>query len=220
MNIFYKQIVSACFIEKSQKTRTLSKLQPVYYTRMQEKLRTHIEKVISLTDEEFALIHGLFTTKKFKKKSFLIQEGGSVTQAYFVLSGLLKLTYLDNSGKQHIVSFAMEDWWESDFPAYFNQTKATMSLQCLEDTEVYCLSLENYKKLCTDFKKMEHFLLVKSNLGFIAAQQRILSLLTTNAQERYEQLLQLYPALFQRVSKTQLAAYLGVSRETLSRFSS
>lgn len=187
---------------------------------MQEKLRTHIEKVISLTDEEFALIHGLFTTKKFKKKSFLIQEGGSVTQAYFVLSGLLKLTYLDNSGKQHIVSFAMEDWWESDFPAYFNQTKATMSLQCLEDTEVYCLSLENYKKLCTDFKKMEHFLLVKSNLGFIAAQQRILSLLTTNAQERYEQLLQLYPALFQRVSKTQLAAYLGVSRETLSRFSS
>ncbi|MDR7211231.1 Crp/Fnr family transcriptional regulator [Flavobacterium piscis] len=187
---------------------------------MQEKLRTHIEKIISLTDDEFSIIHGFFTTAKFKKKEFLIREGKSVTQAYFVLSGLLKLTFMDNSGKHHIVSFAMEDWWESDFPAYFNQTKATMSLQCLEDTEVYCLSFENYQKLCTDFQKMQSFLLKKSNLGFIAAQQRILSLITTNAKERYEQLLQLHPTLFQRVSKTQLAAYLGVSRETLSRLSS
>jgi CRP-like cAMP-binding protein len=187
---------------------------------MHEKLRAHIEKTIPLTDDEFSFVHRFFTAVTFKNKHFIIREGDAVTQAYFVVSGLLKLMYTDASGKVHIISFAMEDWWESDFPAYFNQTKATMSLQCLEETVVYCISLEHYHKLCRDFPKMQSFLLKKSNMGFIAAQQRILSLMTTNAQERYEKLLKSHPSLFQRVSKTQLAAYLGVSRETLSRFSS
>ena len=192
-------------------------LSPVSADVMQEKLRNHIEQIVRLTDDEFSFICSLFTTKEYKKNQFLFREGESVTQAYFVVSGLLKLTYADDTGKEHIISFAMEDWWESDFPAYFTQTNATMSLQALEDANVFGLSLKNYQKLCSDIPKMECFFLNKSNLGFIASQRRILSLLTNNAKERYEQLLKLYPALFQRVSKTQLAAFLGVSRETLSR---
>lgn len=187
---------------------------------MQEKLREHIEKIISLTDEEFSFIRAHFTIKNSKKREFLIRKGESVKHCYFVVSGLLKLVYDDESGSQHIVSFAMEDWWETDFLAYHTQTKATMSLQCLEDTDVFCLSLENYQKLCAGLPKMEHFFLIKSNSGHIGSQQRILSFLTSNAKERYDQLLKRYPSLFQRVSKTLLAAYLGVSRETLSRLSS
>jgi CRP-like cAMP-binding protein len=67
---------------------------------------------------------------------------------------------------------------------------------------------------------MEHFFRRKSNFGYVGLQQRILSLLTTSAKERYEQLLAQYPSLFQRVPKTLLASYLGVTRETLSRLSS
>jgi CRP-like cAMP-binding protein len=187
---------------------------------MQEKLREHIEKVLPLTDDEFTLILAYFTQKKFKRHQFLIQEGESVRYAYFVISGLLKLVYTDDSGKQHIISFAMEDWWESDFQAYYTQSKATMSLDCIEDTEVFCLSLEGYQQLCVSLPKMEHFFLKKSNLGYISSQQRLLSLLTTHAKERYAQLLKQYPSLIQRVPKTLLASYLGVSRETLSRLSS
>ena len=184
---------------------------------MQEKLRSHIEQIVPLTDQEFSFVLSHFTIKEFKKRQFIFQRGENVKCVYFVVSGLLKLIYTDNSANQYIVSFAMEDWWESDFYAYFTKTKATMSLQCLEKTKVFCLSLEDYQKLCSDLQKMESFFLQKSNLGFIGSQQRVLSLLTTNAKERYEQLLKQYPSLFQRVSKTQLASYLGVSRETLSR---
>ena len=184
---------------------------------MQEKLREHIEKIVPLTDDEFAFVSTHFTTKNYKKRDFLIQEGHTVKYTYFVVSGLLMLVHNDESGKQHIVAFAMEDWWESDFLAFYTQTKATMSLQCLEDTEVCCITLEDYEKLCAGLQKMEHFFLKKANAGHIGSQQRILSFLTSNAKERSEKLLKRYPALFQRVPKNLLASYLGISRETLSR---
>jgi CRP-like cAMP-binding protein len=187
---------------------------------MQKKLREHIEKIVPLTDDEFTFVSSHFTIKKYKKREFLFQKGESVKYTYFLLSGLLMLVYNDDLGKKHIVSFSMEDWWESDFLAFYTQAKATMSLQCLEDTDVLCLSLEDYQKLCSSLQKMEHFFLKKANSGHIGSQQRILSFLTSNATQRYEQLLKRQPSLLQRVPKTLLASYLGVSRETLSRLSS
>ena len=187
---------------------------------MQEILRKHIEKIVPLSDEEFAFVWSHFIAKKYKKYQFLIQEGEAVKYHYFVLSGLLKLVYTDEAAKEHIVSFAMEDWWESDFYAFYTQTKATLSLECLEDTEVLCLSLDGYKTLCDNLPKMVRFFLEKANFGFIASQRRIISWLTLSSKERYEQLLKQSPSLIQRVPKSLLAAYLGVSRETLSRLSS
>jgi len=187
---------------------------------MQSKLRAHIEKVVALTDDEYAFVNHHFKSKRFKKHQFLIQEGDPVTYSYFILSGLLKLVHTDRNGKEHIVSFAMEDWWESDYYAFFTQTEATLSLICLEDTEVLYCSLEDYKKLCDGLQKMERFFLEKATFGFLGSQRRIISWQTSNSKERYEQLLQQYPSLFQRVSKSQIASYLGISRETLSRLSS
>lgn len=180
-------------------------------------LQKHIEKVTALTNHEFEFVMSHFTKKEFSKNDFLIKKGDAVKDSYFVISGLLKLIYLDDSGKEHIVSFAMEDWWESDFLAFHTQTNATMSLQCIEDTSVLCLSLENYKNLCQNLQKMEYFFLTKANAGHLASQQRILSFLSSNAKQRYELLIKKYPSLLQRIPKTLIASYLGVSRETLSR---
>jgi CRP-like cAMP-binding protein len=187
------------------------------YTPMQEQLRAHINRRVHLTDEEFAFVLSHLQVKHFKKHQFLIQEGQPVTYCYFVASGLLKLFYTQESGKQHIVSFAMEEGWESDFQAFFTRTKATLSLDCLEDTVVFCLSLDDYYKLCAGLHKFERFFLQLALFGSMAAQQRILSLLTTQVKERYERFLKQYPSLVQRMPRTLLASYLGVSRETLSR---
>lgn len=180
-------------------------------------LRTHLEKVVPLTDQEAAFVIAHFVLEDFRKGQFIIEEGDEVKNVYFLISGLVKLVYEDQDAKKHIVSFAMEDWWETDFQAFYTQSKATLSLECIEDTVVYSLSLENFVKLCNELQKMERFFLRKSIAGHIGSQTRILSFLTSNAKERYEQLLLRNSSLLQRVPKSALASYLGVSRETLSR---
>lgn len=187
---------------------------------MSHELRKHFEKITPLTDQEFNYILSHFTSKKLKKHQFLIQEGDNVTNDYFVVKGLLKAYHVDKEGKEYIMQFAMEDWWVTDYQAYFSQTKATLNIDCIEEVEILCLSLHNRDKICADLHKIEHFFRRKSNMGYVALQRRILSMLNSNAKERYEQLLLQYPTLFQRVPKTLIASYLGVSRETLSRFSS
>jgi CRP-like cAMP-binding protein len=184
---------------------------------MKSFFRQHIEKIISLTDEEFDYIYAHFTPKKLRKHQFLIEPGDTVVNDYFVLSGCLKAYQLDKNGKIHILQFAMQDWWVTDYQALYKGTKASIFLDCIEDSEVLCLSLQDREKLCSELHKIEFFFRKKSNGGYVALQQRILSLLTSSAAERYEQLLQLYPQLFQKVPKQLIAAYLGVSRETLSR---
>lgn len=186
---------------------------------MSRELRQHFEKITPLTDQEFDYILSHFTTKKLKKHQFLVQEGSTAQHDYFVVKGLLKAYHINQDGKEHILQFAMEDWWITDYQAYFMQLPATLNIDCIEDVEVLCLSLQNRDKICADLHKIEHFFRKKSNFGYIALQGRILSLLNSNAKERYEQLLHQYPLLFQRVPKALIAAYLGVSRETLSRFS-
>jgi len=184
---------------------------------MFETLRIHIEKIVKLTDQEFDFIRSLFRHKFYKKGQYIFQEGDNFAKHYFIGKGLLKLVYTDTDMHEHIVGFAMEDWWESDFEAFYTQQKTTMSLICLENSDVLYITYENYLTLCRDLPKIERFFLEKAYFGYIAAQKRILSTLTSDTKERYQQLIERYPTLVQRVPKSQLAAYLGVSRETLSR---
>jgi CRP-like cAMP-binding protein len=184
---------------------------------MSQALRAHIEQITPLSDAEFDYIFSHFKYRKLKKHQYLVQEGDGAPMDHYVISGLVKAYHTDPEGKEHILQFAMEDWWVSDYQAHVKGTPATLHISCLEPTEVLCISLAAKEKLCSELHQLEHFFRRKSNLGYIALQQRILSLLNNNAKDRYLQLMQQYPTLLQRVPKAQIAAYLGVSRETLSR---
>lgn len=184
---------------------------------MSQLLRQQFDAVITLTDAEFAYVLSHFVPKKLKKHQFVIQENEAVTNDYFILKGCLKSYFTDKNDKEHILQFGMQDWWITDYQAYYNQTPATITIDCIEESELLCLSLQNREKLCAELHKVEHFFRKKTNRHNIALQQRILSLLSNNATEKYERLLQLYPQLFQKVPKHLIASYLGVTRETLSR---
>ncbi|MTI19501.1 Crp/Fnr family transcriptional regulator [Fulvivirga sp. RKSG066] len=182
-----------------------------------KRLRDHIEEISDLTDEEWDFLSKHFKYKSFKKHQYLIQIGQTVPSEFWIINGLVKSFTVDNDGKEHILQFGMEDYWVSDYNAYQNQIKSTLHVDCLEDSEFFSLSFENREIICQEVKAMANFFRVKANLGYIALQKRILSHLTETAEERYNNLLTTLPKLIQRVPKKLLAAYLGVSRETLSR---
>jgi CRP/FNR family transcriptional regulator, anaerobic regulatory protein len=182
-----------------------------------DKLRKHIEEITPLSDEEFDYIKTFFTLKKVKKHQYLLQEGDTAPLEYLILSGIFRMFHLDNDGKEHIVQFAGENWWMADYNAYFNQKQAQLHIVCMEEGEVLCLKLQGREKLATDLHKMEHFFRVKLTRGYVAQQRRIISLLSSTPQKRYEEFSELYPHILQKIPKKYIAEYLGVSRETLSR---
>ena len=185
---------------------------------MSHPLRDHIEAISKLNDEEFDHILSHFTEKKLKKHASLIREGEFVHHEYFVLKGCLRTYVIDpTTGKEVTYQFAVENWWLTDREAFLNGTKATMMIDCLEACELLCISRENREKLGVELWKYEHYLNVKSNIGYVALQRRMLTMITGNAKERYEIFIRQYPQILNRVPKMYVASYLGVSRETISR---
>lgn len=183
-------------------------------------LRLHFNEIISLTDSEFDYILSHFTAVNKRKHQFIIQEGELADKEFWVIKGCLKSYFFDDSGKEYILQFAMENWWVTDYDAFTNQTATKISVDCLEDCELLYITYQNREKLVSEMHKMERFWAKKTKLGYVALQNRILSLLKNSAKERYDILFDQYPQLFQRVPKKLIASYLGVSRETLSRLNS
>lgn len=182
-----------------------------------EILKNHLSKITQLTDEEFDYFFSHFKKQSFKKGQAIISDGDKVDCEYFVISGCLKSFFINDDLKMYILQFAMPTWWASDFNALYNHTKATINLDCITDAEVLCLSGDDREKLCKELHPVEHFFRWRTNRGYVATQKRLLSLMNNNVKYRYEELLKMYPELYNIVPKNLIAAYLGVSRETLSR---
>jgi CRP-like cAMP-binding protein len=184
-----------------------------------EVLKAHLAKLAVLTDEQFEYLFSHFTKQTFKKGQVIITQGDMVNCEYFVIRGCLKSFSINDDLKMFILQFAMPTWWASDYNALYNQTKATINVDCISDTEVLCITNADREKLCNELHQLEHFFRWRTNRGYVASQKRLLSFMNNNIKHRYEELLKSYPELYNTVPKNLIAAYLGVSRETLSRLS-
>jgi CRP-like cAMP-binding protein len=182
-----------------------------------ETLKAHILKTATLTDAAFDYLFSHFKLQSFKKGQAIISEGDKVDHEYFVISGCLKAFFINDEIKMYILQFAMPTWWTSDYGALYNHTRATISVDCISDAEVLCLSNDDREKICSEIHQAEHFFRWRTNRGYLASQKRLLSFMNNDTKARYEELLAMYPQLYNLVPKHLIAAYLGVSRETLSR---
>ena len=181
-------------------------------------LLQQISDHIQLSSSDVDFITSLFVLKTYQKNEILYEANQSLNKLYFVNEGLLKKIYLNEDGKEFIVGFALENWWESDFEAFFYQSKTNTSLIAIEKTMVLEITFTNYRLLLQKYPVIMHFFLEKAYSGSIASQNRIISTFTLDAETKYLQLIKKYPEWVKRIPKKYLASYLGLSRETLSRF--
>ena len=184
---------------------------------MFDLLKKHINNRVPLTDEEFNICIKFFNSKKLKKHQFLLNEGEICRYIGFVNSGCLRQYSIDNQGAEHIIQFAIEDWWVSDLHSFLSGLPATYNIDALQDTEVLLLDKSARDELLNACPKMERFfrLLIESN--HVATNQRISDSLSASAEERYLKFIKTYPQLFEQVSQNQIASYLGITPQSLSR---
>lgn len=177
----------------------------------------HLRKVISLTESEEQEFTSILEEVKISKKNFLIEPGDLVNSEYYVVSGCLEAYYLDESGDKHIIQFAVEDWWISDFEAFFNQAPAKLYLETIEDSTLLAINREALEILYTRIPQFERFFRIKTTSAFVSLRTRILSTLQKSGKERYLEFCEAYPKIEQRVPNYHIANYLGLKPESLSR---
>jgi CRP-like cAMP-binding protein len=182
-----------------------------------EMLKEHVAKTATLTGEQYDHFFSRFRPRSCKKGETIIAVGDKVSDEYFVVKGCLKSFFINEDLKMFILQFAMPTWWASDYNALYNNTRATINVDCITDAEVLCLSAADREELCKDIHQVERFFRWRTNRGYLASQKRLLSFMNKDAKTRYEELMEQYPQLYNLVPKHLIAAYLGVSRETLSR---
>jgi len=185
---------------------------------MFEKLHSFFQrKGFLLADEQFEFVKALFIPKNVKKGESLLREGEMAKYGLFVASGCLRTYTIDNKGKEHILQFSPEDWWTGDMDSLVNNSPSQCFIDAVEDSEILLFddtALQKLNKYIPQSAAMYEAALKKS---LVAKNQRIISSLTSTAEERYNEFLKKYPSLLQRVPQHMIASYLGVSPETLSR---
>jgi CRP/FNR family transcriptional regulator len=181
------------------------------------QLSRHISSIISISNQEMNEFLSLFSEQSIKKKTYLIQPQDTVTREYYVLSGCLKSYYLDVHGEKHILQFAIEDWWISDFEAFFSNQSAKLYIEAIEDSTILAIEKSVLEVAYTRIPKLERFFRLKTTAAFVTAHKRILSTLEKSATERYLDFCISYPNITTRINDYHVANYLGIKPESLSR---
>lgn len=184
---------------------------------MYEAITQHVSQHISLSEEELTIFHSFLFEKKLKKRQFLIQQDNRVDVEYYVVKGCLKTYEIDNEGNEHVIQFAIEDWWVSDFKAFFKGERAHVNIECLEDCILLGIYKEDLELLYEKVPKFERFFRIKLTNAFVALQDRILSSMEKSSTQRYQDFQKTYPNIEQRVPNYLIANYIGIKPESLSR---
>jgi CRP-like cAMP-binding protein len=182
-----------------------------------ELLRKNIEQYIQVTDAEFEQFTVNFQLKKIKKKTFLLREGDTCKYEAFVTKGCFRIYYSDDKGDAQILYFATETWWATDIDSFTNQRPSTLNIEALEDSEVLLINKPDKDTLYETLPKVEKMFRIMNQKSLVTFQRRVISSLGKTADKRYLEFIEKYPELEQRLNQQQLAAYLGISHEFLSK---
>ena len=184
---------------------------------MVETFRNYLTTKGTFTDADMERLEAAATPRRLKRHEHLLRKGDVCRSIAFVVKGSLRLYRTDDDAGEHIMRFAIENWWLNDAESFRTGLPAQGAIEALEDTQVLLWSKENWELLKREipaFNAMEAHL---SGRNLDAQVNRLYAAISHTAEERYNEFLKAFPDFYQRIPLHMIASYLGVSRETLSR---
>lgn len=182
-----------------------------------EPLLSYFDRLISLNKEEKELVIEKFRSRLYRKKQYVLQEGDVCTQMNFVVRGCLRMYKIDDKGGTHILQFAAENNWITDLGSFYTEKPSELTIDALEDTMVLRISHDDLITLYTQAPKFHRIFRVLIENSYVSLQKRLLQTISSSAEDRYQYFIDTYPHLVNRLPQTQIASFLGITPEFLSR---
>jgi CRP-like cAMP-binding protein len=182
-----------------------------------QPLLNYFQKLIPLNAVEKELVTSLFKSRLYRKRQYILQEGDACNHFNFVVRGCLRLYKVDDKGNTHIINFAAENWWMSEIGSFHSRKPSEMNIDALEDTIVLQISYEDLISLYKQAPKFDKIFRILIENSYVSLQKRMLQNISSTAEDRYLSFIQNYPHLNNRLPQNQIAAFLGITAEFLSR---
>jgi CRP-like cAMP-binding protein len=182
-----------------------------------EPLFSYFKLLIPLTKEEKELVTQKFRPRLYRKKQYVLQEGDVCMQMNFVVRGCLRMYKIDDTGSTHILQFAAENNWITDLGSFYSEKPSELTIDALEDTMVLRIGHDDLLDLYTQAAKFHRIFRVLIENSYISLQKRMLLTISSTAEDRYQYFMDTYPHLVNRLSQIQIASFLGITAEFLSR---
>jgi CRP-like cAMP-binding protein len=171
----------------------------------------------AITETELAFLESGLTVVELAPKHFYIHAETIQRDVGFVHSGLVRCFYLDQKGNEITVNFVPEGQYATHYPAFISQTPSRYHFQCIEPTTLVCLSYDHIHRCYEKYPVFERYGRLVTEEVLKVQQQRIESFLFSSAEDRYLDFMLSNPSLFNRVSLSYLASYIGIERQSLAR---
>ena len=180
-------------------------------------LLSGITKYISLEkgEEEYAM--SLLHAKKVKKKQLLLEEGEVNSKLIYVTEGCLRSYAVDKNGFDHVLQFAPSGWWIVDMHSIVTQQPARLNIDAVEDSQVIFIPKQDFDVLLLKVPKLERYFRILGQNALATYQYRQIDHLSLSAMERYANFCKTYPSLIRTLPQKQVASYIGVTPEFLSK---
>ena len=182
-----------------------------------KQLIGYINEKIELTPEEQLTVANAYHLHQVKKKDFFLKEGTHCKLQGFVVGGTFRVFYTDKKSLEHVLYFAFKDWWMGDIASFFDDNPTKLNAQAMEDSWVLVIGREETEQLFTDVPKLERLFRIITQRTLSVLQKRFFLTVSANAEERYEELIKRHDGIEQLVPQHQIASYLGILPESLSR---
>jgi CRP/FNR family transcriptional regulator, anaerobic regulatory protein len=185
---------------------------------MDTKITAFIQGIYPLPKDilEEVILH--FHHSEFPKSYFLLKSGKPCKHLWFMTRGAVRYFYTNEQGKEMNTWFSLDEQIITDTTSFVTQQPAQESIQLLEDSEMYSI---DYAALQVLLQKHHSFALwyIKLVESHYVSQieDRLADLQFLDAKERYQKILDIYPNITNRVSLGNIASYLNITQETLSR---